>query len=426
MAAIFTVLCGISVIILGYFIYYFSKGDYINNIERIIDLEIHNITENYDLDDLKSQDIIARENSIKGVLYAPDKTIINGDFSTLPEKLTPLKEGLISFKTSKPDRYYAAKVHIFDNDERLLIAYDITEPARRQRLMQILGGISILLMSAVIFVSYLISNFVVNGTNKIAVTAQKIMDTGDLSRRIELDSKWDDLGHMAIILNTMFERIEDLVGGIKHVSDNIAHDLRTPLTRLHNNLETLQKNSIIKSDPELQATCEKLADEADHLLNTFNALLRISRIEAQKQKTQFQKCNLSKIIEDVVELYEPVAEDKNIKLYRTLSDLPLNGDRDLLFQAFANILDNAVKYTPQGGKVSVSMEADKIIITDSGIGLNNEEKEKVFNRFYRADKSRQHKGTGLGLSLALAIIKLHGGQITLADNNPGLKVITKF
>lgn len=426
MAAIFTVLCGISVIILGYFIYYFSKGDYLNNIERIIDLEIHNITENYDLGELKSQDIIARDNSIKGVLYAPDKSIINGDFSALPEKLTPLKEGIISFKTTNPDRYYAAKVHIFDTDERLLIAYDITEPAKRQRLMQILGGISILLMSAVIFVSYLISNFVVNGTNKIAVTAQKIMDTGDLSRRIKLDSKWDDLGHMAIILNTMFERIEDLVGGIKHVSDNIAHDLRTPLTRLHNNLETLQKNSIINSDPDLQATCEKLVDEADHLLNTFNALLRISRIEAQKQKTQFAECNLSKIIEDVVELYEPVAEEKSIDLCITLSEFPLSGDRDLLFQAFANILDNAVKYTPERGKVDINIAEDKIIIADSGIGLSADEQEKAFNRFYRADKSRQHNGTGLGLSLALAIIKLHGGQITLTDNNPGLKVITKF
>jgi signal transduction histidine kinase len=281
-------------------------------------------------------------------------------------------------------------------------------------------AISVGLMSAVILSSFLISFFVVSRTGRIARTARKIMDTGDLGQRIETDSGWDDLSHMSKILNAFLDRNEELVEGIKRVSDNIAHDLRTPLTRLRNNLEEMQKNS---ATPE---SFDALIDEADRLLGTFNALLRIARIETAQQKTLFGAINLAQILKDVAELYEPLAEEKNISLQLVTEDGAYTGDKDLLFQAFANLVDNAIKFSPQNGHVRIILRREAngyiCIFRDEGPGIPDTEKEKVFTRFYRGEYSRHAPGNGLGLSLAAAVIRLHNGTIEMQDATPGLLV----
>ncbi len=274
-----------------------------------------------------------------------------------------------------------------------------------------LAGVVILLMAMVVMVSFLISRFVVTRTNMIAQTAQEIMETGDFSRRISIEGEWDDLSHMAQVLNLLLERTEQSMQGIRQVADNIAHDLRTPLTRLRNKLE--------------EAGDHALMAEADHLLTTFAALLRISNLELGRRHGTFQPVTLPALLRDVMELYEPLAEEKGIHL---TSDMPLSeaitieGDRNLLFQMLANLLDNAIKFTPQGGHVVVSLLPNEIRIADTGNGIAAADKPRVFERFYRAENSRHSAGNGLGLSLVAVVAKIHHIAILLEDNHSGLVV----
>jgi signal transduction histidine kinase len=288
--------------------------------------------------------------------------------------------------------------------------------ATTYKYIQILGVISILLMSLVVLISFFISFYVVNRINIIASTANEIIETADLSRRISINKRWDDLSNLAYILNHMLSKIEQLMIDVRQVSDNIAHDLRTPLTRLRNHLENARNES---SNPE---EISKIINEADAILQTFNALLRITNIEKSKRHIKFSEVKLSEIINDVIELYEPLAEEKNISIKTKLDFIGYAGDKDLIFQLLANILDNSIKFTPQNGSISFELKnANKkplIIISDSGIGIEDSEKKKVFDRFYRSDKSRNSDGSGLGLSLVQAIINLHKAKIELFDNHP--------
>jgi len=416
MAILFTVLCGLSLFILGYFGYFFARGHFIHGTEEVLDTEIRYLSAN------QSLDTDAVEQNAKGRLFISFNA--NGEPpALLSGKVERLKEGIIVFEHPASHKTYAAKIHTFKNNQKMLVGMDISETQREFRFMQWLSIISIALIILVVLVSYMISVFVARGTNRIATTAQNIMDTGDLSKRLEVSSHWDDLGKMSNTLNLMLDRIEALMVGLRQMSDNIAHDLRTPLTRLRNHIEATRKND---DDGENEA----LLNEADKLLNTFNALLRISRIETEKKRAHFQPLALKKLIEDVVEFYEPLAEVKNITIHQQLLDKSVIGDKDLLFQAYANILDNAIKYTPEQGAVSINMQTEGqycvIAIEDTGGGIAEGELDKVFQRFYRCDMSRSSSGTGLGLSLVKAVFDLHNGQLALENTTKGLRFITKL
>lgn len=408
MAMLFTVLCGGAALSLGYFIDYFARGHFAQNTEAVIDSEIRYIES---LSALSSLPLNRQR------LYIPlDQS------GELPKNIHAdkysLREGILVFTYPPDNRRYAAKIHTFANGQSLLIGYDITDIAHDFRFMQGIGIASIIFVMMIVFISYLISIFVVSGTNKIANTAREIIDTGDLSRRIDIGSQWDDLGNMATVLNILLSRIEQLMSGVRQVSDNIAHDLRTPLTRLRQKIES--------SDGDKK---EELLKEADQLLSTFNALLRIARIETEQQRSRFQKIDLRNVLEDVVDFYEPLAEEKSIRLSSLLPcHTAFEGDRDLLFQAFANILDNALKYTLAEGEISVLLEQteNKIIVTvtDSGPGIPEKDLEKIFERFYRSEESRNTPGTGLGLSLVSAVVHLHNGQIKAENLSKGFRIIT--
>lgn len=247
---------------------------------------------------------------------------------------------------------------------------------------------------------------------------------GDLSERISVKESRGSFRNLAITFNRILDRIQALMEGMRQVSDNIAHDLRTPLTRLRNHLASLQ--GVVTG--EAQNTVQALLEEADGLLATFNALLRIAQVESGNRQSGFQQLDMAVILHDVVELYEPLAAEKRIDISAKLAtSLPLSGDRDLLFQAFANLLDNAIKYTPEEGSIWIRGELSGaeiwLEVADSGWGIPETDREKVFRRFYRVESSRgQQPGNGLGLSLVQAVVNLHAGSIALADNHPGLKV----
>jgi signal transduction histidine kinase len=252
--------------------------------------------------------------------------------------------------------------------------------------------------------------------------------TGDLSERIRVQRSGSEIEQLVNNLNTMLDRIEFLMAGLKQVSDNIAHDLRTPLTHLRNHLTELELPGTVDADDKIQA----LIEEADGILATFNALLRIARIESDSGGGEFCRVNVNFLLQDVVEFYEPLCSDGGQQLELSISgELELWADRDLIFQMLANLVDNAIKYTPDGGVIQVSAGHDagavRIAVADNGPGIPEAERDKAFQRFYRLEASRGLlPGNGLGLSLVAAVVNLHQGSIQLEDNNPGLRVVVQM
>jgi signal transduction histidine kinase len=251
---------------------------------------------------------------------------------------------------------------------------------------------------------------------------------GDLTRRLPTRGTGDELELLAQTINRMLDQIEQLVHGVRNVSNTIAHDLRTPLAELRTRLE--QFTVTHPTAEEAAAEIEGAVADVDRVIGIFNALLRLAEIDAGVRRSGFVTVDLGDLLAQVVEFYEPSAEQKGIAL---TADVPkpvaVTGDPNLLAQAVGNLIDNALKYADGGGKsvrVSASVgigRSVEITVADSGPGIPDAEKPKVLERFYRGDRSRATAGTGLGLSVVAAVTKLHGGSIRLADNEPGLRVI---
>ncbi|MBT5032692.1 MAG: HAMP domain-containing histidine kinase [Proteobacteria bacterium] len=248
---------------------------------------------------------------------------------------------------------------------------------------------------------------------------------GDLSERVPTRHSGDEFDELSDNLNQMLSQIQQGMDGVRRVSDNIAHDLKTPLARLRNRLEELR---MVGSDTELrEQMIDQVVAEADGLLATFNALLRIARIESRGKREAFTEVDLSSILRDLQELYEALAEEKQQAFdFDAGQKIVIEGDRDMLFQALANLLDNAIKYTPRGGVVGLRMlESDGetlIQVCDSGPGIPESEHDNVIQRFYRMDESRTTPGSGLGLALADAVFRLHDMELRFSNNHPGLCV----
>jgi signal transduction histidine kinase len=414
MALLFTVLCGSVSLCLGYFINYFAKGNIIESAEAVLDSEVRYIEALEGAPPFDTQDKRIYV-PIKEGLFFPE------GFPTPSKRLA---EGLLVFEMPHTGQRYAARIHTLPDERKILIGVDITDISKDFEFMQGIGIASIVFVMLVVFVSYLISIFVVSGTNKIAKTAQEIIKTGDLSRRLEISSKWDDLSNMAGVLNMLLDRIELQMQITRQVSDNIAHDLRTPLTRMRNHIEALHLK-----EPDKE-TYDLLLVETDQILATFNALLRISRIETEQQRSQFHMISLDKVLNDVIEFYRPLAEDKNIHLDVSTENLTYYGDRDLLFQAFANILDNAVKFTPHDGQIEIRLKTVSkgisVTIENTGDPVIEDDLPRIFERFYRSENSRSMAGAGLGLSLVYAVITLHNAKVFAQNTEQGFKIITIF
>jgi signal transduction histidine kinase len=258
---------------------------------------------------------------------------------------------------------------------------------------------------------------------------------GDLAGRLEITGTGDEFDRLAESLNAMLERIEALLHGLKDVSDNIAHDLKTPLTRLRNRLEAALAGP--ENTAAYKATVEATIEESDRLIHIFNALLMIARIEAGLPDTAMTEVEAGAILRDVAELYEPLAEEKGIALtVRSPQAISLKGNRELLGQAVANLVDNAIKHAPAAGdgkrSVEVVISAERVgnevalRVADNGCGVPEGDRERVLQRFVRLEKSRSEPGSGLGLSLVAAVVRLHHGTIELGDAGPGLTVTIRL
>jgi signal transduction histidine kinase len=260
-------------------------------------------------------------------------------------------------------------------------------------------------------------------------TTQRIM-AGDLSGRLPVTGIGDELDRLAINLNAMLERIEALMRGLKEVSDNIAHDLKTPLTRLRNRSEAALRTA--KSEADYRAALESMLDESDGLIRTFDALLMIARAESGQARDNMIVFDAGDVVRGVCELYEPLAEEKGLAV-RIDAPQPamIKGNRELLSQAIANLVDNAIKYAipVQGAPAEIVLaarqEGEHVLLTvaDRGPGIAEAERTRAIERFVRLPQNMAEPGSGLGLSLAAAVAVLHGGDLKLEDNAPGLKVV---
>jgi signal transduction histidine kinase len=258
----------------------------------------------------------------------------------------------------------------------------------------------------------------------IGETSRDIIE-GDLGRRVPATNAGDEFDNLAASINAMLDRIETLMNDLRQVTTDIAHDMRTPLTRLRQRLELAQQSTV---DAEaLHETLAATVREIDAILGIFGALLRIAEIDSGARKSAFKNLDLSELLHTVVELYRPAAEDKRQTLHDDIArNLAIRGDHEMLMQLFANLLENAVRHTPQGTKIGLNAaSADgwvEVIVSDNGPGIPDEARGKVLQRFYRLENSRTTPGNGLGLSLAASIVKLHEAVLTLSDGNPGLWV----
>jgi len=257
-------------------------------------------------------------------------------------------------------------------------------------------------------------------------TARSIM-AGDLSRRLAVGRSGDEFDRLAEQFNAMLERIQALMENVQRVSSDIAHDLRTPLTHLRQRLETARDADSAAPREALEAA---LAD-TDAILKTLDALLRIAQIESGKRRAAFSSVDLGALLADLVETYEPVAEDMGQTLDSRLEPgAVIHGDRELLTQLFANLIENALRHCPRGSRVTVSSDAGPggiaASVADNGAGIAAPERRRVLEPFFRLDASRSTAGSGLGLTLARAVAELHGAQMALEDNQPGLRVSLRF
>jgi signal transduction histidine kinase len=315
---------------------------------------------------------------------------------------------------------------------RLLIGRDLEERRRLFGIVAKAAQWSILVVVVLgIGGGIFVARRVLQRIDAMTGTAQRIM-AGDLSGRLPVGRSGDELDRLAGNLNVMLAQIEALMTGLKEVSDNIAHDLKTPLTRLRNRAEEALAKS--GSEADYRAALERTIDESDGLIRTFNALLMIARAESGQARGNMDDFDASEVANGIHELYEPLAEDDGMTLKVRTAPAPIHANRELIGQALANLVENAIKYgKPAADGPVVSLEARQILIealregdqvllrvTDHGAGIPESERKHAVERFVRLDSSRSQPGSGLGLSLASAVATLHGGELRLGDANPGL------
>lgn len=259
----------------------------------------------------------------------------------------------------------------------------------------------------------------------VSATTQAIAG-GDFTQRVRLSGRGDEFDQLADVINDMLDRIGRLMEGVRQVSNAIAHDLRTPITRARTRLEDATLHA--ETPVELRAAIERATADLDGIVGVFQALLRIAEIEAGSRRAAFARIDLAAPLAAVAELYEAVAEERGVTLSTTLPDHVMSfGDAALIQQAVANLVDNAVKFSPSGGAASLSARllggGLEIAVTDHGPGIPTEDRQKATQRFYRGETARHTPGSGLGLALVQAVAQLHGGVLRLEDAEPGLRAV---
>lgn len=437
-----------SVIVVLLVAYRFTAGFMEEEMAASVALELGAIKERYErsgvigLAEAVQERAAAPHSNGVYLLAGPNGRTVAGNLGSWPSG-PPDAAGWVHFKvadSSRPDGTPVtakAVMYLFPERFRLLVGRDMSDlDALRSRMMESLGWIVLVTGALGLAGGGLLSRSALRRVETINRTAQRIV-AGDLSRRIPALGGGDEIDRLAGTLNVMLDRIEQLMNGVRHVSESIAHDLRTPLNRMRSRIEMTLREPDADAE-RCRAALEETLEEADRLLATFAALMSIAEAESGARGQDFRPVDLGAAAALAAELYEPVAEDKGVHLSLHIEPAPpVQGVAPLLTQVAANLLDNAVKFTPPGGKVVVSVgthpKGGGVVLTvaDSGPGIPAEERERALQRFVRLDQSRATPGNGLGLSLVAAAARLHGAALTLSEGEgqgeqPGLAVTLSF
>ena len=428
---VYMALFGASVLALFTFIYWSTLGYLERQTEEIIEAEIRGLAEQAERRGLVGladviDERVRRDSERRSVYLLTDasRRPIAGNVTRWPERLDRRGQWVDFLKTDSEGGYTPVRALVLGVGPgfRLLVGRDVRELKQINAVFRraSVWGLG-LTMGLSLLGGLLIGFSAQRRLAQINRTTRQII-AGNLSQRVPVTGAGDEHDELAENLNAMLDQIEKLMAGLRHVGDSVAHDLRSPLTRLRTRLESLASERVSSRED-----LEECVVQADALLATFNALLRIARVESGAYRSAFAPVDLGRIAQDVCELYQAAADERGIVLE---CDAPRGaivvGDRELLAQALTSLLDNAVKYTPDGGRIEVRVVAathtHTLGVADSGPGIPASERERMLERFTRLDGSRSLPGNGLGLALVKAVAEQHDGRLILGDRQPGLVV----
>ena len=433
-ALIYAVVFGVSAFALAFSLWYSTVGLLQRQVQNAIRNDATALNEHYGLGGLPSLVAALRERladpaDADGIylLVDPAGHEITGDLNQWPVGLNqagtwyelPVQRGNV--RSLALLRAYALR-----GGGQLLVGRDVRARAELRNVLRdaLLWALALMFALGTLG-ALLIRSLFRRMIQDISATTRAIA-RGDLTRRIAKTGDGDEFDELAEIINDMLDRISRLMDGVRQVSNAIAHDLRTPITRARTRLEDASLHA--HSTEDLQSAIERATLDLDGIVGVFEALLRIAEIEAGSRRAAFARIDLTPTLYDIDELYRAVAEERGLILETSIGPfLPLLGDRELIQQAVANLLDNALKFSPAGSAISLSARLEEtvleITVADRGPGISEEDRNRATERFFRAESARSTSGSGLGLALVAAVAQLHNGTLILADNHPGLRAV---
>ncbi len=403
---------------------------------QTVDAEMLGLAEQYEEGGIR-QLTLAIERRVRapgGAIYLVttyNGDVIAGNVSALPPMLPTggaLTEVLYEHRGNVGASHHAlARQFVLPGGFRLVVGADTEDQQALRGILKHALGVSLFWLSLFGTLGGLaVAHRVLERVDLMSASARRIM-AGELNERLPVSEAGDELDRLAENLNAMLERIEELMAGLREVSDNIAHDLRTPLTRLRNRAEEALRAG---DEERARAALAGVIDESDGLIRVFDALLLIARAEAGSSGEAMGEVDAGAVLRDIVDMYEPVAEEQGVRLLSSSEgELIVRGNKQLLGQTLVNLVDNALKYGASSARPSIEARARRvgrfveIIVADHGPGIAPQDRERVLQRFVRLENSRSRPGSGLGLSLAAAVARLHHGALRIEDNAPGLRAI---
>jgi signal transduction histidine kinase len=421
---------------------YWSTSDLIDRqMNKTIHAEIRGLSEQYRDEGLTRLIEVVHERSRRNddlenvyLLTDPFYRRLAGNLENWPQE-PEINEGWAKIRLrrkadpERTERNFRARLFELSDGFHLLVGRDTEAHGNFRRIME--EGFAWALIPVLLVGlggGILVGRYALRRVDAVAATSHEIV-SGDLARRVPLSGSGDEFDRLAGSINEMLDQIDMLMTGMRVVTDSLAHDLRSPLTRAKGGIEFALRG---ETDVE---TCrhalEQTAAELDTILRTFEALINIATAETGMSRLTITELDLSGLVLDLFEMYQPIAEDAGLELIPEIAQaVTVTGHRQMLGHAIANLLDNAVKFTPRGGRIVISLEGSSggadLRVTDDGPGIPAEQRKNVLERFVRLDGSRTTPGSGLGLSLVAAVARLHGATLTLADNGPGLVVDLAF
>ena len=440
---VYVLLFAVSVSALLFFTYWNTRRTLDAQTDQIIEAEITGLDDEYRHFGLPGLVEAVRSRSLHQgqslyILVDSQHHYVAGNLDPWPQ-VSGAPGDMLEFDFERPvngkleTRRARGRLLSISGDFELLVAQDVHDRDLTERMFTTtLPWTVVLILILGTVGGALLGRNMLNRLDAINRTSGEII-AGDLSRRVPLKGSGDEFDVLSENLNRMLDRIERLMKGLREVTDSVAHDLRTPLNRLRNRLEESAARLSAQGKDQIGANeIERAIAETDQLIGTFNALLLIAETDAGTTRAAMSPLDLREVAADVVELYEPLAEEKRVGL-SLLTSLPavIEGNRSLIAQALANLVDNAIKYTPSSGKVriraAITPDGVDLSVADSGPGIPEADRSRVTERFVRLEASRNSPGTGLGLSLVAAVAHFHHAELVLEDNLPtGLKAVLRF